>query len=70
MERRGDYKAEIETRAGGAPKYRVTVTLGEQNVGTDYAATERQAVQLADQMIRRHQQLHRPSYQTAISANG
>lgn len=70
MERYGDYTAEIEIRACGAPKYRVTVTLGGKNVGTDYAATERQAEQLAVQMIRRHQQLHRPSYQTVISANG
>ena len=70
MERYGEYRAEIETRACGAPKYRVAVTLGGRIVGTDYAATERQAEQLAVQMIRRHQELHRPTYQTVISANG
>ena len=70
MERYGEYRAEIETRACGAPKDRVTVTLGGRFVCTNYAGTVRLAEQLAVLMIRRHQELLRPTYQTVISANG
>jgi dsRNA-specific ribonuclease len=59
MESHGDYRIDIERRATGAPKFRVTVLIDEKNVGTDYAATAQQADHLAKRMIQRHQELHR-----------
>ncbi len=59
MESHGDYRIDIERRVSGAPKFRVTVMIDEKNVGTDYAATARQADHLAKRMIQRHQELHR-----------
>jgi len=68
MEPHGDYNVDIEVRATGAPKFRVSVSLAGRTIGNDYASSEAQAEQLAMQMIRRHQQLRRPDYQAPMSA--
>ena len=59
MESHGDYRIDIERRASGAPKFRVTVMIDDRNVGTDYASSVQQADHLAKRMIQRHQELHR-----------
>ena len=59
MKSHAGYRVKIEPRLGGAPKFLVSVTLDDKQVGEDYASSLRHAEQLANRMIQRHQELRR-----------